>query len=218
MRRNRTKQELILGLIGSGLPCCCPKPLAIPSRYSEPLATAAATTTAAVSPPTLPCFPIAPTTDKSKTPSEEITELRAIIDNMAASLATVQGNKGQLTVVVNRIQLEKVVLPGERDGLSHRDLIANVARHGHKLLFPTYDGADDPLSWLNRCEQFPVVLVHWQGRSVAEATWEPLDQFKEDYPYVKLEDELFCRGGGGGSVVDSSFGRHYVRKNKKGRN
>lgn len=24
----------------------------------------------------------------------------------------------------------------------------------HKLLFPTYDGKEDPLSWLNRCEQF----------------------------------------------------------------
>jgi hypothetical protein len=26
---------------------------------------------------------------------------------------------------------------------------------------------------------------------MAEATWEPLQQFKEDYPDVKLEDELF---------------------------
>ena len=24
----------------------------------------------------------------------------------------------------------------------------------HRLDFPTYDGADDPLSWLNRCDQF----------------------------------------------------------------
>jgi hypothetical protein len=39
------------------------------------------------------------------------------------------------------------------------------------------------------------LLVRWQGRSMAEATWEPLEQFKEDYPDVKLEDELFRQGG-----------------------
>jgi hypothetical protein len=39
------------------------------------------------------------------------------------------------------------------------------------------------------------LLVRWQGKSMAEATWEPLQQFKEDYPNVKLEDELFCQEG-----------------------
>jgi hypothetical protein len=39
------------------------------------------------------------------------------------------------------------------------------------------------------------LLVRWQGRSMAEATWEPVEQFKEDYPDVKLEDELFRQGG-----------------------
>jgi hypothetical protein len=39
------------------------------------------------------------------------------------------------------------------------------------------------------------LLVRWQGRSMAEATWEPLQQFKEDYPDVKLEDELFRQEG-----------------------
>jgi hypothetical protein len=24
----------------------------------------------------------------------------------------------------------------------------------HKLSFPTFDGKDDPLGWLNKCEQF----------------------------------------------------------------
>jgi hypothetical protein len=26
--------------------------------------------------------------------------------------------------------------------------------HPHKLSFPTYDGKEDPLPWLNQCEQF----------------------------------------------------------------
>jgi hypothetical protein len=59
------------------------------------------------------------------------------------------------------------------------------------------------------------LLVRWQGKSMAEATWEPLQQFKEDYPNVKLEDELFRQEGG--SVVDS-FGRQYVRRDRKTHN
>jgi hypothetical protein len=47
---------------------------------------------------------------------------------------------------------------------------------------------------------------------MVEATWEPLEQFKEYYPDVMLEDELFHRGGG--VFVDSS-GRQYVRRNKR---
>jgi transcriptional regulator GlxA family with amidase domain len=50
---------------------------------------------------------------------------------------------------------------------------------------------------------------------MAEATWKPLQQFKEDYPNVKLEDELFRQEGG--SVVDS-FGRQYVRRDQKTHN
>jgi hypothetical protein len=32
--------------------------------------------------------------------------------------------------------------------------MANASKFGHKFLFLTYDGVDDPLPWLNRCEQF----------------------------------------------------------------
>jgi len=39
------------------------------------------------------------------------------------------------------------------------------------------------------------LLVQWEGRSPAEATWEPLTDFKESYPTFKLEDELFGQGG-----------------------
>jgi hypothetical protein len=55
------------------------------------------------------------------------------------------------------------------------------------------------------------LLIRWQGCSMVEATWEPLEQFKEDYPDVMLEDELFHWGG---VFVDSS-GRQYVRRNKR---
>jgi hypothetical protein len=57
-------------------------------------------------------------------------------------------------VVVNRLQSDELATAGDGRGPSHQDPIATAARHGYKLLFPTYDGKDDPLSWLNRCDQF----------------------------------------------------------------
>jgi hypothetical protein len=53
-----------------------------------------------------------------------------------------QGNQGQLTVVVNRLQSDKITVAGDGSGPSHQDLIATAAHHGHKLLFLTYDGKD----------------------------------------------------------------------------
>jgi hypothetical protein len=50
----------------------------------------------------------------AKTVAEQIADLRAVIDNMAASLATMQGNQGQLMVAVNRLQSEKIVVGDDR--------------------------------------------------------------------------------------------------------
>jgi hypothetical protein len=54
------------------------------------------------------------TTPSNKSVAEQIADLRAVIDNMAASLATMQGNQGQLTVAVNRLQSEKIVVSDDR--------------------------------------------------------------------------------------------------------
>jgi hypothetical protein len=59
---------------------------------------------------------------------------------------------------------------------------------------------------------FACADVQWQGQTAAEATWEPLEQFKEVYPEFQLEDELFRQGGG--SVMDFFFHRQYMRRRK----
>jgi hypothetical protein len=86
-----------------------------------------------------------PPPPKAKSTAEHLADIRAIIDNMAASMATMQGNQGQLTVAVNRLQSDKLAMTGDGNGPSHQDPIATAARHSHKLLFSTYNGKDYPI-------------------------------------------------------------------------
>ena len=51
------------------------------------------------------------------------------------------------------------------------------------------------------------LLVHWEGWTTADSTWEDIDEFKERYPAFQLADELFV--GEEGSVVDAFVGRQY---------
>ena len=66
---------------------------------------------------------------------------------------TIQGNQAQLTVAVNHLQTQKL---GEFSGTKEPPGgdSTMVFKQGHKLVFPTYDGSEDPLPWLNRCEQY----------------------------------------------------------------
>jgi len=54
------------------------------------------------------------------------------------------------------------------------------------------------------------VLVHWQGLSEVEATWEQLQAFRELYLDVQLEDKLFLQGGS--NDVDVYWGQAYRRR------
>ena len=54
------------------------------------------------------------------------------------------------------------------------------------------------------------LLVQWDGRSAADATREPIADFKERYPLFQLADELVV--GEEGNVIDSFVGRHYRRR------
>jgi hypothetical protein len=87
----------------------------------------------------------------------------AKIAKIADSLTTLQGNQGKLIVAVNKLQSEKISNTVIEKGSSSAgqtvlantgDAIAHAAWHGHKLLFPIFDGLEDPLPWLNRCDQF----------------------------------------------------------------
>ena len=46
--------------------------------------------------------------------------------------------------------------------------------------------------------------MQWDGSTAADATWEPIADFKERYPLFQLADELFVEEE---NVVDSFVGR-----------
>jgi hypothetical protein len=68
-------------------------------------------------------------------------------------------------------------LPGYPDALPSLGSAPEPAAHGagqgthpprfYKLEFTTYDGAEDPLNWLNHCKQF----FHGQHTLASDRTW-----------------------------------------------
>jgi hypothetical protein len=87
-------------------------------------------------------------------PDDQLAELHVVVDKIATSLATVQGNQGQLTVAVNRLQSKQLLSSEKTSASSTGDAVTHAVHHDHKLLFLTFGGTEDPLLWLNRCEQF----------------------------------------------------------------
>jgi hypothetical protein len=54
------------------------------------------------------------------------------------------------------------------------------------------------------------VLVHWEGQTASDASWEDVPSFKKRYPSFQLEDKLFQNGGG-----DVRWGRTYRKHTTK---
>jgi hypothetical protein len=60
-----------------------------------------------------------PPPSKAKSTEEQLADIHAVIDNLAASMATMQGNQGQLTVAMNRLQSDKIATSGDGSAPSH---------------------------------------------------------------------------------------------------
>jgi hypothetical protein len=51
------------------------------------------------------------------------------------------------------------------------------------------------------------IHIQWTGLPAVDATWEPVDAFREAHPAFQLEDELFVDGG-----RDAMVGKVYQRR------
>jgi hypothetical protein len=100
--------------------------------------------------------------------SAQIEKLAAAFAGFRANQETLQGDHSRFTVAVNHLQLDKIGDGTSANLASHlgkstlpdnTNAITHATKHDHKLLFPTYDGSEDPLPWLNRCDRF----FHVQG-------------------------------------------------------
>jgi hypothetical protein len=56
------------------------------------------------------------------------------------------------------------------------------------------------------------LLVQWSGRAETDASWEPLEEFKQRYPEFELAEEFFV--GMEGNVVGQFVGRQYQRRTR----
>lgn len=58
-------------------------------------------------------------------------------------------------MAVNHLQSDMITGDGQNmKPKDSRSAIPFTAQRVHKLIFPTYDGSEDPLPSLNRCDQF----------------------------------------------------------------
>jgi hypothetical protein len=124
---------------------------------------------------------LAATTDLQKRMVAQEDKLVAL--NSAVSSLKV--DQGRLHVAVNNVQYQQMDAKGKSSmstdnihehitgtessqagGMASALLTAAV----HKLCFPKYDGTEDPLSWLDRCDQFSRQL---QPQATKGFVWRP---------------------------------------------
>jgi hypothetical protein len=88
--------------------------------------------------------------------SAQVEKLDMAYTSVQDELTTVKGDNNRLLMAVNRLQSDKIDTSGGSASLprDNHDGTVQAAKYGHKLLFSTFDGTDDPLQWLNQCDQF----------------------------------------------------------------
>ena len=90
----------------------------------------------------------------------ELSSIKGDVSTVKNDMITIKGDQSRLSVAVNRLQTDKFASSGSGKGPTEDDAPASPpplqlsAPPTHKLRFPKYDGVDDPLGWLHKCEQF----------------------------------------------------------------
>ncbi|CAO2189932.1 unnamed protein product [Urochloa humidicola] len=95
-----------------------------------------------------------------------MNKLFAELSSVRSEITTIKGDQSRLTVAVNRLQSDKHKAGSSGtagddepsgDGKDKSVLPpppSNLPPPTHKLRFVRYDGAEDPIGWIHKCEQF----------------------------------------------------------------
>jgi hypothetical protein len=87
------------------------------------------------------------------------------LGTLSGEVASLKVDQGRLHVTINKVQSSQLNNNAKNDkpigellneGSSQVGGMASALLNAasHKLRFPKYDGTEDPLPWLNRCDQF----------------------------------------------------------------
>jgi len=99
----------------------------------------------------------------------ELSSIKGDVSTVKNDMITIKGDQSRLSVAVNRLQTDKFASSGSGKGPTEDDAPASPpplqlsAPPTHKLRFSKYDGVDDPLGWLHKCEQFFSEIAHAGG-------------------------------------------------------
>lgn len=98
-----------------------------------------------------------------------IAKIGEIGKKMETDMGTLRQEQGRLSSSINNVQTQVLEKQGKFDSTSSsgggsHPLPPPVV---HKLRFPKYDGSDDPLGWLHKCDQF----FHTQGTPADLKVW-----------------------------------------------
>jgi len=121
----------------------------------------------------------------------ELSSIRGDLSTVKNDMITIKGDQSRLSVAVNRLQTDKFPSSGSGKGPVDGEAPASPpplqlsAPLTHKLRFPKYDGVDDPLGWLHKCEQFFRKLRTLEDEKVLTASFY-MDGAAEQW-YYRLE-------------------------------
>ncbi|KAF0930307.1 hypothetical protein E2562_031975 [Oryza meyeriana var. granulata] len=89
---------------------------------------------------------------------DALEKIFAEFTSIKSEITTIKGEQSRLSVAVNRLQSDTIATEGSGRGGTTDAFSSEPSsfprQTAHKLRFPRYDGATDPVVWLHKAEQF----------------------------------------------------------------
>ena len=84
----------------------------------------------------------------------ELSSIKGDMSTVKNDMITIKGDRRRLSVAVNRLQTDEFPSSASGKGLADGEAPSSPPPLQLSAPRPKYDGVDDPLGWLHKCEQF----------------------------------------------------------------